>query len=352
LIEFSPAATRSCPISSEWAEAGMKTPISVIAATFLLASPAARSPLPQNRPATTHTAVDAAVSGEMRAGRIPGAAIAVVENGAIVMQAAYGVADLEHDVPMTTSAVFEIASLTKPFTASAIMMLVEDGKVRLDDPVNAYLDRTPASWNGITIRHLLTHTSGMDISAMPRTDGIAPLRVTKSHAFDFIVQQPLRWPVGNVGWYSDAGYVLLGMVIEKASGQNYRDFITRRIFDPLAMHRSSLRDLARVLKGRVPVYSFRDGNHFNWRRVSEYEVPSAFGIYSTVQDLAAWDASLRQAKLLKPSSLDTCGRRRGSTTARWLACSTTSMVSDGSSASSAAIPPSVTAAPRARTSYG
>ena len=105
---------------------------------------------------------------------------------------------------------------------------------------------------------------------------------------------------GRTGWYSDAGYVLLGIVIEKVSGQSYREFIIQRVFAPLKMQDSSLRDKVRVLKGRVATYSLRDGQLVNWRRESDYEVPAAFGIHSTVGDLALWDASLRRAALLRP----------------------------------------------------
>jgi D-alanyl-D-alanine carboxypeptidase len=110
-------------------------------------------------------------------------------------------------------------------------------------------------------------------------------------------------PTGGDGWYSDAGYFLLGMVIEKASGQRYRDFMQRRIFDPAGMADTSTTDRARVLKGRVATYSLRDDVHVNWRRDWDYELPSFFGIWSTLKDLAAWDRALRRGTLLKPESL-------------------------------------------------
>ena len=254
--------------------------------------------------ATAASAVDALMQREMQTRSIPGAAVAVVEDGTIVFQRAYGVANLESDTPMTTRSIFEIASLTKQFTAVATLMLVEEGKLRLDDLLSAYIDNTPAAWQRITIRHLLTHTSGLDISAMPRVDGSAPLAISKKQALEFILQQPMFTATGRTGWYSDGGYVLLGMVIERVSGQSYREFITQRVFTPLKMQDSSLRDKVRVLKGRVATYSLREGQLVNWRRESDYEVPAAFGIHSTVGDLALWDASLRRAALLKPASLE------------------------------------------------
>jgi D-alanyl-D-alanine carboxypeptidase len=244
-------------------------------------------------------AIDALMTREMRDLRIPGAAIAVVENGAPVFQRAYGVSNLETGTPMTTDAVFELASVTKQFTAAAVMMLVGEGKVRLDDRVTAYVNHTPPAWERITIRHLLTHTSGLASLAVP-----APLLDIKTpQVFEFLTRQPLQFPTGQVGWYSDAGYFLLGMVIEKASGQTYREFLTRRVFEPLHMDRASITDRRRVLKGRVTTYALRNGEYQNWRRDWDYELPAFFGIWSTLSDLAAWDAGLRQATLLAPPAL-------------------------------------------------
>jgi CubicO group peptidase (beta-lactamase class C family) len=184
------------------------------------------------------------------------------------------------------------------------MMLVEDGKVSLDAPIATYIESAPAAWASITVRQLLTHTSGLDNISLPRIQGALPLRVTTAQMFEYLVQQPLRWPTGQNGWYSDAGYFLLGMIIERASGQSYRAFLQQRVFDPAGMSNSSVLDKERVLRGRVPTYSWRDGQHFNWRRDWDYELPSFFGVFSTLKDLAAWDAALRRGAQLRPSSLE------------------------------------------------
>jgi D-alanyl-D-alanine carboxypeptidase len=265
-----------------------------------LAGQPRRAPLD---PAAITPAVDAAVQQAMARRRIPGVAVAVVDDGAVVVQRSYGFANLETDTPMAVDAIFEIASLTKQFTAAAIMLLVEDGKLRLDDLLSAHVESVPPAWQRITIRHLLTHTSGLDISAIPRVDGVASLNISRKAALDFIRQQPLFSAPGQTGWYSDAGYVVLGSVIEAISGVSYRQFITDRVFTPLGMTDSSLRDKTRVLKRRVSMYSERNGETVNWSRDSDYELASAFGIHSTLQDLAKWDASLRRSTLLKPASL-------------------------------------------------
>jgi CubicO group peptidase (beta-lactamase class C family) len=247
--------------------------------------------------------VDSLVRHDMQVRRIPGVAIAVVENGRVTLERAWGVANLETETPLATDAVFELASITKQVTAAAVMLLVEAGQVVLDTPITVYVDSTPPHWSGITVRHLLNHTAGLDIGAVPRHEGSAPLTISTRAAFSFITQQPAHSPPGRDGWYSDAGYFLLGMIIERASGQPYRRFLQERIFDPLEMTRSSVLDKARILKGRVPTYSMREGELVHWRRDWDYELPSFFGIFSTLGDLVKWDAALRDTTLLSRASL-------------------------------------------------
>jgi len=164
-------------------------------------------------------AIDDYIKSEMERRHIPGLALAVARNGKIVKVRGYGVANLEHDVPVTPDTVFELASVTKQFTASAIMLLVEEGKVQLDDPVAWHLPRAPETWKAITVRHLLTHTSGL-----PGLDGgFAELRAggrrvtyTTAQMFDAVAKDTLQFAAGERFLYSDVGYFLLGMIIESA----------------------------------------------------------------------------------------------------------------------------------------
>ena len=275
-----------------------------VASAALMVGAAVPSPCDTQARPKQIAAIDSVVADEMRTSKIPGVAVAVVENGRVAVRRAYGIANLETETRLDTNSVFHLASITKQFTAAGIMMLVEEGKVRLDDPVSAYVANTPPAWEKITLRHLLTHTSGLDISAIPRIQGTPLLNITTAHVFEFVSKQPLRFPTGEHGWYSDAGYFLLGMVIEKASGQSYRDFLQKRMFGPLRMTNSSVTDRRRILKRRVSTYSLIGGELVNWRRDWDYELPAMAGIWSTLDDLAAWDASLRGATLLKPSSLE------------------------------------------------
>lgn len=263
-----------------------------------IAGPAVARQVPRDQPA-----LDSLIVREMQAQRIPGVAVGVVENGRLVLARAWGHSNLETGTPLDTSAVFELASVTKQFTAAAIMLLAEGGRVRLDDPVRAYVDRTPEAWSRITIRQLLTHTSGLPIDGLPDFEGSPLLRVTSKQAFDFIARQPLLFPPGAGAFYSDAGYFLLGLVIERAAGKSYREFM-QGIFDRVGMASTSILDKARVLRGRVSTYELRDGELRNWRRDWDYEVPSFFGVFSTLADLARWDAALRRETILGRASLD------------------------------------------------
>lgn len=257
--------------------------------------------------------IDAYITQQMQARRIPGLAFAVVEDGQVTLKKAYGIANLETDTPVKTGSIFHVASLTKQFTAAAIMMLVEEGKVRLDDSIAAYLNPAPESWAKITVRHLLTHTSGIMPGAIIRVDaqgklttreGAALLDITAKRALEVIAQSPLIFPAGERIMYCDAGYFLLGLVIEKAAGQPYQDFMQKRFFEPLRMTDSGILDRWKIVKGSVPVYTLRNGQLAPWRRDWQYEVNAFAGICSTIEDLAKWDAALRRGKLLKQSSLD------------------------------------------------
>jgi CubicO group peptidase (beta-lactamase class C family) len=248
--------------------------------------------------------IDSYITQQMQARRIPGLALAVVKDGKMVLKKAYGLANLETETAVKTNSVFELASVTKPFTATAIMMLVEEGKVQLDAPISTYLDDTPENWKSITVRHLLTHTAGFPVEYNVVWDGSPLMNVNAKQQFDRIVSAPLSFPAGERALYSDPGYILLGMIIGKAAGHSYRECIQKRIFEPLQMTDSSVLDQSRIIKNRVSPYAIRNGQLLRGRRDWQLEVPSNFGIYSTVEDLAKFDAAIHNGTLLKRSSLD------------------------------------------------
>jgi CubicO group peptidase (beta-lactamase class C family) len=248
--------------------------------------------------------IDTYVTHEMQARRIPGAAVAVVEHGAITFQGAYGVANLETETPVRANSIFQLASLTKQFTAAAIMMLVEQGKVRLDAPIATYIDKAPAAWSAVTVRHLLTHTSGITPGAIVRIDGTPLLDISAARALEFVSKPPLMFQPGERGFYSDTGFFLLGLIIQKASGEPYRDFIQHHVFDALHMTSSTILDKWKIVRNAVPVYTMHEGQIAHWRRDWQYEVNAFAGVCSTVEDLSRWIGAFRNQTLLKKTSID------------------------------------------------
>lgn len=250
--------------------------------------------------------VDEYIEREMKSRRIPGVALAVVRDGVVVKQQGYGVANLEHAVPVTPDTVFELASLTKQFTASAIMALIEDGRLGLDDSVTAHLANCPETWKAITVRHLLTHTAGFPnlVNGFKSLEE-SPERVRYSTAdlFQSATRDTLESPPGARFQYSDVGYFLLGMLVEKASAKRWADYLDARFFKPLGMTSTSVLDHQRILKHRAAGYTIRDGELVNIRRIWDVELPSAYGVFSSVKDLVTWDAALSSGRVLTPASL-------------------------------------------------
>lgn len=252
-------------------------------------------------------AVDDFVRAEMKRQRVPGLALAVVRDGRITKATGYGLADLDNDVPVTADTVFELASITKQFTASLVMMLVEEGKVRLDDKAVQYLDGAPSAWNGITVRHLLNHTAGLaplgkDFASMVRLMDIPTEKMYEAAKAD-----PMGTAPGQKWDYSDVGYFLLGMIIEKVTGKTYADALSERILVPLGMSSSRMLDLNRPYKRLAKGYTLvrKDGGWetVNIRRDTQRGLASHYGLFSSVKDLARWDAALYTDSPLKQSTL-------------------------------------------------
>jgi CubicO group peptidase (beta-lactamase class C family) len=248
-------------------------------------------------------AIDELLRSEMRARQIPGLAVAVVQDGKLVHAAGHGIANLECDAPVSADTVFQLASVTKPFTAMLVMMLVEEGKIALEDRINAHVSGAPKTWADITVRQLLCHTAGL-----PERTGLnpatVPIELSTSALFERIASLPLAAPPGKRARYTDQGYFLLGMILEKVGQAPYRQLLRERIFEPLGMSSSSVMDRKEIVKRLAPAYTLRDGklqNHRIWQAV-QVELSSAYGILSTVKDLAKWDIALDRGKLLKKST--------------------------------------------------
>ena len=246
--------------------------------------------------------VDEYVKSEMQKQQIPGVAVAVMRNGAIILSKGYGLANVEHQVPVTPQTIFQSGSMGKQFTATAIMMLVEDGKLSLDDSITKYLTGAPAEWQKITVRHLLTHTGGM-------TDYPSDFDFRRDYTEDELLERtkkvPLAFQPGEKWSYSNLGYLTLGILIHKVSGQFYGDFLRDRVFKPLEMTTARVISEEDIVPNRAAGYRLVLGQLKNQNWVSPSLNTTADGaLYLTVLDLAKWDAALYTEKLLKRSSFD------------------------------------------------
>ena len=231
---------------------------------------------------------------------IPGAAVAVVQNGKVVRMKGYGVASLEFNVPVTTETVFEIGSVSKQMTAAGIMLLVQDGRVALDEKISKYLPNTPDAWKDVTVRHLLTHTSG--VKSYSSLDGFGlSERMTINDFIKKLSPHPLEFTPGEKNIYSNSGFNLLAYIIETQSGRKYMDFMRERIFLPLGMTKTGDRDPQFVIPFRANGYEWRL-DRYSGRDGNLTDLMGAGSITSTISDMARWEAALRGEKVLNSQS--------------------------------------------------
>jgi CubicO group peptidase (beta-lactamase class C family) len=219
----------------------------------------------------------------------PGASVIVVKDGAVVYRKAFGRANLELQVPMRPENVFEIGSVTKQFTAVATMMLADEGKLALNDDVRKYIPDFPDKGAVITIEHLLTHTSGVpSYTELPAWLKLWRQDMSPAEILALTKDLPLEFPPGTRFKYDNTGYTMLGMVIEKASGMSYADFITRRIFEPCGMKSSSYGSKQALVANRAFGYTRNGKSWENAPYLSMTQPYAAGSLMSTADDLAAW----------------------------------------------------------------
>jgi CubicO group peptidase (beta-lactamase class C family) len=253
------------------------------------------------------SSVDEFVSAELRAQRIPGIALAVVRDGKIVKAAGYGMANVELGVTTKPESIFQTGSVGKQFTATAVMMLVEEGKVGLDDKISKYFPDSPPAWKDITIRHLLTHTSGIPDYTSEKTGGAINMRVdyTEEELVKKIAALPLDFEPGEKWSYSNSGYLILGVLIHHVTGEFYGNFLQRRVFQPLQMTSTRIISESDIVPNRSAGYRLVKGELKNQEWVSPSLNTTADGaLYTSVLDMAKWDAALYTEKLLKRSSFE------------------------------------------------
>jgi CubicO group peptidase (beta-lactamase class C family) len=250
--------------------------------------------------------IDDLVHAHMKSRRIPGVSLAIITNDGVIRSAAYGTAVIQHEVPARVDTVYEIASLTKQFTAVGVLILCDEGKLRLDDSIAEYVEGAPEKWREITIRHLLTHTSGL----LPEDEEFASLRgewrryMPKSLMLASIMADSISSAPGERFDYASGNYFLAALAIEKASGMSYRKFMRTRIFEPLGMDRTLIHDELKITANEAQGYSIKDGELVNiWRDCVE-EVAGGWGIFSCVPDLVRWDQALRDGEVLSDRSYE------------------------------------------------
>lgn len=246
------------------------------------------------------------IDGLMQAyrGDAPGAAVLVLEDGVPVFRRAYGLADLEHRIKATAATNYRLASMTKQFTAAAILLLAQDGRLNLDDPVRKWLPSLPAAADAVTIRQLLTHTAGLidyeDLIPADATEQVHDADVLR------LLERENRgyFEPGTRYRYSNTGYSLLSLIVARASGRDFASFLRERIFVPLGMYATLAYEAGvSIVPHRAFGYS-ADGR--GWTRTDQSLTSAVLGdggIYSSIDDLAKWDAALYDTLLLSRESL-------------------------------------------------
>lgn len=258
---------------------------------------------------------DAWIRQEMASRKIPGMAVAVIQDGKMVFEKAYGLANVELNVPVTTSTRFIIASTTKAWAATAIMLLADQGKLRLNQPVGELVPGLPASWQGVPVWRLMSHTSGLpDVMLSPNTGEM--LSHDRDSALMLAGAKPLDFPVGAEWRYNQTNYTLLGMIVDRASGKPFMTYILEDIAKPLGLQSAIFGDQRAIIPGRASQYTrlglSADGPPKmldSVRATGMYQYDSwmqmAAGLNTTAADLARFGDAVRAGKLISPGRRDT-----------------------------------------------
>ncbi len=250
--------------------------------------------------------IDELIQTEMATHHIPGLSLAVVRQGEVVQAGGYGFANLEWRAPATSDTAYQIASVTKQFTATAVMLLVQEGKLDLHQSIGRYLEDTPESWQAVTVEQLLNHTGGLmrdgTVGYWTKPDDIKQ-DYAYPQMFQMLAQAPLDFVPGTKMSYSNSGYFLAGLIIERITQQSLNDFLTERIFAPLLMTSTRINDLSAVIPQRATGYRWTEQG---WQHPAYIGLNHHFangGLISTVNDLARWDAALYTARILPQTAL-------------------------------------------------
>ena len=240
--------------------------------------------------------VDAFIRAQMKAQNIPGLSLAVVKAGEIIKAEGYGVADIKRQIPARPDTVYKIASVSKQFIAAGIMLLAQDGRLAIHDPISTYLEGTPPAWKDITIGHLLTHASGL----VREGPGFDPNKVqTEAEVIRSAYRSPLRFAPGERWEYGNLSYFALAEIIRRVSGQAWADYLTARVFKPCGMNTTYPTNTTAAVPNRARGYVDND----ELRDAPDWPAVRPSGAFlSTVLDLAKWDAALDTGQVLTEST--------------------------------------------------
>jgi CubicO group peptidase (beta-lactamase class C family) len=244
-------------------------------------------------------AIDSLVEANLKDGRAAGMSVGVVRANDTLVLKGYGKADLELDVPTPPNAVYEIGSVTKQFTAAAMLLLAEEGKLSLDDDLTKYLPEYPTNGNKIPLRRLLDHTSGIKgYTELPKFQQIMTRKLPKDSLVAMFKNEPFDFPTGRGLVYNNSAYFLAGLVIEKVSGMSYGDFVQKRFFEPLGMSASHYCSERKIVKNRAHGYDASPAG-LMLKGYLDHTYPYAAGsLCSTAGDLLAWMRALHGGKVL------------------------------------------------------
>jgi CubicO group peptidase (beta-lactamase class C family) len=252
-------------------------------------------------------AIDDAVKNAVKKYQIPGVAIAVVQNGKVVKQVNAGVANIQWQVPVRRETKFELASVSKQFAAVLALMLVDDKKLSLEDPLSKFFPSAPASWANVQVQHLINHSAGLPEFAVvpPRYSSLSFFPYTRAQQLEDTFKMTPAFPAGTKFQYSNVGYQLLGHVIEAAGGAPFPEQVERRILTPLGMTSSGFINRSAVVPMLADQYTIRDNKFARWsiaEAMGSFDFNAFGGLYSTIDDLAKWETGIAQRKLLAPAT--------------------------------------------------
>jgi CubicO group peptidase (beta-lactamase class C family) len=250
--------------------------------------------------------LDSIAGAGVRENRAVGIVAAVVKGKDTLLLKAYGKADVEGNVPMTVDTIIPIGSVTKQFTAAAILQLRDQGKLSLDDEITKWLPDFETRGNKVTLRHLLDHTSGIaNLGQMPELRAMKLMRnptVTRDAVYKVINRSPFQFPTGTMQIYSNSNFWLLGLIIEKASGMTYEEYVEKKIFAPLGMTRSMYCNNSENVPRRAYGYGMRNGITRRVPDIVHTGTYAAGAICSTAEDMIRWLQALHGGKVLSPRS--------------------------------------------------